>query len=188
METLQKESPVPVFGVIDASVKVAVSQCKNGKLGLLATRAGIASGAFQKKIREAAPKINLTDVPCPKFAAMVEHGLFERRDPVVREAAEEYLPALKEAGVDTVILGCTHYPLLREVISEYIGGDVKLIDAGASAAASLEKYLMDHGMCAEKREAVAEYYTTGDRETFAKTACVMLKRDISQRLYCIPSL
>lgn len=182
LEALRSVSPVPVFGVVDASIDEAIKATKNNKLGLLATRATVFAGTYQKKIFEKSKAVSLTVQACPKFATMVEDGIFDRNDERVRHAAEEYLPPLKAAGVDTVILGCTHYPLLKDIIMEYMGVGVTLISAGAAAARSLCGYLEENGLCSQENRGGTVYYTTGNVDHFAKTAERMLLKDISAQL------
>ncbi|NLH02227.1 MAG: glutamate racemase [Clostridiales bacterium] len=182
LEILIKESPVPVFGVVEPAVREAVECTKNGNIGLLATKASVRAGTYEELIKKLAPEISVTAKACPKFATMVEDGIFDKDDIRVYEAVQEYLPPLKFANVDTIILGCTHYPLLSDVISEYMGGKVRLISAGAAAARSICSYLCKNGMTAEREFHKTEYYTTGDFARFAHTAQLMLKRDISSEL------
>ncbi len=179
LEALIKESPVPVFGVVEPAVVEAVKCTENGKIGLLATRASVGAGTYQKLIHEMTPELCVTAKACPKFATMVEDGITDKDDERVIRAAEEYLPPLKQAGVDTVILGCTHYPLLADVISEYMGSNVKLISAGAAAARKLCAYLLENDMTNGTREGRIRYCTTGSAEHFAATAELMLKQDVS---------
>ena len=179
IDILVSESPVPVFGVVEPAVYEAVSLTKNGKIGLLATRASVGAGTYLKSIYEKSPDISVTAKACPRFATMVEDGIFDKNDERVINAVAEYLPPLKQAGVDTVILGCTHYPLLADVISEYMGENVRLISAGAAAARTLCGYLRENEMTCESRTARTEYFTTGSTENFARTAELMLKHDIS---------
>lgn len=179
LEVLKEESPVPVFGVVESAVCEAVGLTENKKIGLLATTASVGAGAYQSLIREKSAAIEVTAKACPKFATMVEDGVFDKEDKRVINAVAEYLPPLIKAGVDTVILGCTHYPLLEDVISEYMGEGVRFISAGAAAARSLCGYLRENGLTSESRAAKAEYYTTGSPEQFAATAHLMLRRDIS---------
>ena len=182
IDILVSESPVPVFGVVEPAVYEAVSLTKNGKIGLLATRASVGAGTYLKSIHEKSPDISVTAKACPRFATMVEDGIFDKNDERVINAVAEYLPPLKQAGVDTVILGCTHYPLLADVISEYMGENVRLISAGAAAARTLCGYLRENEMTCESRTARTEYFTTGSTENFARTAELMLKHDISPYL------
>lgn len=182
LDALQGISPVPVFGVVEPAVEEALAATKNGRIGVLATTASIKAGAFQRRLAELRADIEVTARACPVFATIVEHGLFERSDPRVSAAAEEYLPPLREAGVDTVILGCTHYPLLSEVVREYAGESVNLISSGGAAARSLARYLQGRGMTSNGIRHGAEYFTTGVVEEFAKTARIMLRKDISAQL------
>lgn len=187
LEILRKECAVPMFGVVDAAVKEALAATKNNRIGLLATRASVEAGTFETKLKDGRPDIFVRAKACPKFATMVEDGVFEKSDERVQSAASLYLPCLKQAGVDTVILGCTHYPLLTDVISEYMGDGVGLISSGAAAARELAEYLREMGM--ERSGAGgAEYFTTGDTDEFSHAAFRMLKEDISAKLTRIRSL
>lgn len=182
LEILKRESTVPVFGVVEAAAAEAAEATKNGKIGLLATTASIKAGTYERLLMQISDKLEITAKACPKFASMVEDGVFDKNDARVHSAAQEYLPPLKEAGVDTVILGCTHYPLLKDVIREFMGQDVRFISAGAAAARSLSAYLRENNLTAEGGTAKTEYYTTGSFSAFASTAQLMLRRDISSHL------
>lgn len=182
LETLKEESPVPIFGVVGPAVYEALASTRNGKIGLLATTASIRAGAYERLLYKLKPEISVTAKACPKFASMVEYGIFDKDDIRVQEAVSEYLPSLKSAGVDTVILGCTHYPLLADVIREYMGENITLISAGAAAARSLYGFLMENNAAADSAIPETEYFTTGDPAFFARTARLMLQRDITQEL------
>ncbi|MBP8640027.1 MAG: glutamate racemase [Oscillospiraceae bacterium] len=179
LEALMQSSPVPVFGVVEPAVLEAINSTNSGKIGLLATRASIQSGTYQRLLNEISPNVIVTAQACPKFATMVEYGIFDKADERVLKAVSEYLPPLKQAGVDTVILGCTHYPLLADVISDYMGKDVKLISAGAAAARKLSENLRENNLTCNGCDSKTEYYTTGSTASFARTAELMLKHDIS---------
>jgi len=183
LETLREESPVPVFGVVEAAVREALAATVNGRVGLLATTATIRAGTYEKLLSETAPDVTVVPKACPRFASMVEDGIFDREDERVWTAVREYLPPLKEAGVDTVLLGCTHYPLLADVISEYMGEKVRFISSGAAAARELCRYLRANGMASDKLAAKTEYYTTGSAAAFAEKANLMLQKDISSELH-----
>lgn len=182
LDRLRQESPVPVFGVVEPGVREAVAVTRNKKVGLLATRASVDAGRYQALTAEHGPEIALTVMACPKFASMVEQGIFDKNDPRVREAVLEYLPPLKQAGVDTVILGCTHYPLLSDVICGYMGSGVELVSAGAAAARELAAWLGQGNCRRGAKSGRTEYYTTGETAPFAQTARLMLQRDISASL------
>lgn len=188
IDLLSHKSPVPVVGVVEPAVREAIATTKIRRIGLLATSACVESYAFQRRIYDLAPEITVTAKACPKFAGMVEQGIFEKTDPRVREACDEYLPELMKAGADTIILGCTHYPMLSDVISEYMGRDAMLISSGAAAARSLKQLLVERGLTAQRRGGSISYYTTGEPSAFASAATLMLKHDISDRLTQISPL
>lgn len=179
LDVLRQKCPAPIFGVVDSAVEEALAATKNGRIGVLATTATIKNGAFQRRLLSRRPGLMVEARACPVFATIVEHGLFDRSDPRVEKAAREYLPPLRDAGVDTVILGCTHYPLLSEVVLEYVGRGVRLISSGAAAARSLAAFLEERGMTSGAPAGKTELYTTGDRAEFEKSGGLMLQRDIS---------
>lgn len=179
LEELRKSCPVPVLGVVEPAVSEAARTTKNRRVGLLATRASVLSGVFQRLMSGTAPDIEMTVQACPKFVTMVEQGIFDKNDPRVQSAVAKYLPTLRSAGVDTVILGCTHYPLLSDVITEYMGRDAALISAGAAAARSLSALLLSQGLEGAWDTPETEFYTTGEASHFAETAGCILGRDIS---------
>jgi len=179
---LEAESPVPVYGVLEPAVREATAATRNERIGVLATSATIRTGNFERLLKALAPQLSVTSRACPKFASMVEDGIFEKTDPRVASAVEEYLPPLKKAGVDTIILGCTHYPLLADIITEYMGGNVRLISSGAAAARRLCEDLRDADMLADHACGKTDYFTTGFFDTFARTAQLMLRKDISGAL------
>lgn len=188
LDILKSQSGVPVFGVVDAAAQEALSATENGRIGVLATRASIRAQTYQRRLKELKSGIIVEARACPVFATMVEYGIFDKNDEMVRRAAQEYLPPLKEAQVDTVLLGCTHYPLLSEVIKEYVGANVRLISSGAAAARSLAAWLEESGMAADENVHKLEYFTTGEKESFANSAFLMLRRDISGELIAIKPL
>jgi len=141
IELLRAEEALPIFGVVEPTARRAVELTKNGRIGLIATRATIASGAYEQFMHRADRAVQIRSVPCPLFVPLVENGRTQRGDIVIETVVADYLAPLKEAGVDTLVLGCTHYPLLREVIGAYMGPDVRLVDSGAEVAHELADYL-----------------------------------------------
>ena len=134
LDTIEKEIDLPIIGVVKPGAQMAVETTQNKRVGVIATESTIQSGLYQQLITEADPAITVYGKPCPLFVPLVENGRVHRGDVVIETVVKEYLTPLKDAGVDTLILGCTHYPLLEEVISDYMGPDVTLIDSGAEAA------------------------------------------------------
>jgi glutamate racemase len=131
---------LPLFGVIEPGVRAALKQTVTNKIGVIGTTGTIESGSYQDVIKKLAPHIQLFSQPCPLFVLIVENGLINT--PEARLVAEEYLAPLKEAEIDTLILGCTHYPLMSNVIQEVMGANVKLISSAEETAREAKEVLI----------------------------------------------
>ena len=118
---------LPVIGVIEPGARRAVSVTRTGRIGVIGTEGTIKSGAYTLAIKQLAPDADVVGVPCPLFVPLVEEGWLDH--PVTRLTAEEYLRPLRKHGIDTLVLGCTHYPLLKNVLQEVLGPEVVLIDS-----------------------------------------------------------
>ena len=116
LDVLAAENPIPVLGVVAPAARAAARATRSGSIGLIGTQASIRSGAYERLIRAENPAARVLAQPCPLFVPLVENGRFRPGDVVIETVAAEYLAPLKEAGVDTLVLGCTHYPLLEKVI------------------------------------------------------------------------
>ncbi|MBW0001242.1 MAG: glutamate racemase [Verrucomicrobia bacterium] len=141
---LQQTLRTPVSGVIVPGARAAVQQTRNGKIGVLATRATVASAAYDQAIDAAAAGVEVISQACPLLVPLIEEAWLE--DPVTREVLERYLNPLLAAGVDTLVLGCTHYPLLEPLIAEVAGPDVALIDSAFNCAAAVRQVLEEKGL------------------------------------------
>ncbi len=139
IEVLRSVLPIPVFGVVAPGADAAVRSTTNGIIGVVGTRGTIASGAYQRAITEINPDMKVVAAPCPLFVQLVEEGWL--LDPITQEVAIRYLEPLMEEEIDTLVLGCTHYPMLKEVISMVLGGEVTLIDSAEETALKLKNYL-----------------------------------------------
>ncbi len=126
---------IPVYNVIDPGAKKAAAATENSKIGVLATRATIAAGTYSEKIKNFQPAAEVLTQACPLFVSLAEEGWHD--DPITNLIAYRYLQNLKAADVDTVVLGCTHYPLLKTAIAKVFGKNVKLIDSGEELAQQL---------------------------------------------------
>jgi glutamate racemase len=156
---------VDVIGVIEPESRIAAERSNNRRIGLLGTTATVTSGAYQRAVQAYAPDATLTSVPCPDLAPMIQEGFpVDRR---VVEAVRGYCAPLREAGVDTVILGCTHYPLVAPMLRRMLGPGVSLISSGralaVSVAASLELAGLSSGA---EGEGEYRFLCTGDVEAF----------------------
>ena len=159
---------VDVIGVVRPEALQAVATTHTGKIGLLATPATVKSGAYEKAIFDADPHVELVAVPCPDLAPMIQAGdVGAAISQDVLDTVRGYVEPLKEARVDTVILGCTHYPLVRPMLQRFLGRGVHIITSGHALARQAEHALASRGL-ANTREDEGDYgfLCTGDPEAF----------------------
>ena len=176
---LMNSCTMPVYGVVEDPVLTAVSTTKNGKIGVIGTEATIRSGAYVTSLSKAAPEIEVFCAACPLFVPLVENGRTGEADIVALTVAGEYLAPLITAGVDTLIMGCTHYPLLQGVISKIMGANVTLVDSGAETAKRVARDLANNGMMAEgNATGTLKYFVTDGIDGFSKLASRFLEADI----------
>ncbi len=156
---------VDVIGVVGPESQQAAVSTRNGRVGLLATPATVASGAYDRALRSADPHLRLTSVPCPDLAPIVQAGF--PFDEHVVDTVRDYCAPLKDAGVDTVILGCTHYPLLAPMLQRMLGRDVALVSPGHAIARRVESALAAKGLDSPAEgEGDYRFLCTGDAEEF----------------------
>jgi glutamate racemase len=144
LEALQAASPVPVIGVIDPGARAAVAAMRDGPIGVIGTAGTISSNAYARAIQAARPGAAVEQRACPLFVPLVEEGWFDH--PAAELIAAEYLEPMKRARVDVLVLGCTHYPLLRPLLQRTLGPDIRLIDSGEETAASVQGALRASGL------------------------------------------
>lgn len=174
-----RQLPVPFTGVVEHACDAAVKATKKRHIGIIATPSTIRSGAYEAHIHLIAPDIQVTAAPCSLFVPLVENGYIQQDNPVTRLVAQQYLAPLKQANPDTLILGCTHYPLLAPIISDIMGPEVTLIDSGQTAARYTAQYLQDHAMlCEPCRRGTNRFYVSDSTEGFADVAGIFLGSDI----------
>ena len=180
LEQIRDCYPVPIYGVLEPAVNLALSATKNGRVGIIGTQATIASGAYERLLKSAGGNLRLISRACPLFVPLVENGRVHPGDVVIETLAEEYLAPIKEEKVDTLILGCTHYPLLEAVIGGFLGPDVTLISAGAAAAELVAGDLAQKGLLTEnKTGGLHRYFVTDAVTGFEKLASLFLRQDVS---------
>lgn len=139
LDELEKEIDIPIIGVVKPGAKMAAQTTQNGKVGVIATAATIGSGVYEKYIHQIRPDISVYGKACPLFVPLVEEGLWD--DPVTDEIAGRYLACLMEKRIDTLIMGCTHYPLIRSALARIVGEEVKLVDPAYETAVQLKRLL-----------------------------------------------
>lgn len=174
--------PVPCTGVVPHTAAAACQATRNGRIGVIATPATIRSGAFQREIARLAPEATVVAKACPLFVPLAENGCVAVGDPVATPAARMYLEELCQAGVDTLVLGCTHYPILSGVIDQVLEHRVTLIDSGRETALYLRRYLAEHGLLADRAVGECEYYVTDSTESFSTVGSLFLQDDIQGRV------
>lgn len=176
LETLKAHLDIPVVGVIVPGSRAAVKATKTGRIGVIATEGTVRSDAYAKALHRRNEKLTVTSLAAPKFVPVVESN--EYADPIAERVVTETLQPMVQANVDTLVMGCTHYPLLRPFIQEAIGQDVKLIDSGAETVSEVS-VLLDYFNLANSQTQVGtrEFYTTGHPAMFKTIAADWLQLD-----------
>jgi glutamate racemase len=173
IEEVRASVGVEVIGVIEPGAQAAVRATRNRRVGVIGTEATIGSGSYTSAIRTLAPEIEITALPCPLFVALAEEGFSGRE--ATRLVAEEYLAPFKDAGVDTLVLGCTHYPLLREDIGAVMGPGVRLIDSASEVARVVGERLAARNHQSENlADGERRYYVSDTPEKFARVGARFL--------------
>lgn len=147
LESLRAVSPVPVLGVVEPGARAAVAATHGGAIGVIGTAGTVASGAYRRALLALDDQLRVVEQPCPLFVPLVEEGWFSH--PAARLVAEEYLATLQAARIDALVLGCTHYPLLKPLLAELLGPDVSLIDSAQETARELAAILAERGMATD---------------------------------------
>ena len=179
LETVRQELDIPIIGVIYAGARTAAEATHNGKIGVIGTEATIRSGIYTREMQKLRPDIEVIGKPCPLFVPLVEAGYVDHSAPDKQEITKlviaQYLTEIRDAGVDTLILGCTHYPLLKTMIGEFMGQSVTLVDPAKTAAHHLEQMLSERGLkAAQEHEGQAHFYVSDVPDSFVQTADLFL--------------
>lgn len=178
LPTLRGENDLPILGVVEPACRRAVQVTKTGRVGLIATAASVRSGAYEKCIGHLDPSVEVIAKACPLFVPLVENGRYRPGDAVIETVAREYLSPLGETGIDTLILGCTHYPLLMEVISGVMGPGVTLINASEEAAWDLKRTLRDADLLSGRERGEATLYASDQPSDFRTVAQQFLQEEL----------
>jgi glutamate racemase len=166
--------PVPYLGVVGAAARAAAVTTRNRRVGVIGTAATIRSGSYETLLRRLVPGVEITKRACPMFVPLVENGYIDDGNPVTTLIIEQYLTEVRDAGVDTLILGCTHYPLLKKMIGDFMGRDVSLIDPAQVAAEALRDSLAEKGLLAQRAAGSARYYVSDAPDGFSAVANLFL--------------
>lgn len=174
---LKKMFDIPIIGMIEPGSRMALSKTHNKKIGVIGTRATIGNLAYSKEIKRMNKKAEVFEKPCPLFVPLAEEGWIKHR--ATYEIAEEYLKELREEEIDTLVLGCTHYPILSEVIQKVIGSKVYLIDSGVASSELIKMELEKFDLLSDsKTTGSQEYYVSDIQAKFKEVAELFLGREI----------
>lgn len=179
MEHVRAQFDLPIIGVVQPTAKMAAQQTRNKKIGILGTNGTIRSGAYQRLLAEIDGDIQVVTAACPLFVPIVENGYAESQ--IAHIAAEEYLQPMMQAGVDTIILGCTHYPLLKNVISAIMGNSVTLIDSGVPTSHYINNLLSEQGLLSSKQPQY-RFYVSDEVENFTNLAGMFLQLEMQHQV------
>ena len=180
LDVLREENGFPIFGVVGPAARAAARATRSGKIGLIGTSASIRTGAYERAIAPLRPDAQVTALACPLFVPLVENGRFRPGDLVAETVAAEYLAPVRAAGVDTLILGCTHYPLMKPIIGTYMGPGVTLVDVGEQCARWVKKRLEWDGLRNQRPGAGRHrYYVSDSTGDFSALASIFLGEDVT---------
>lgn len=161
---LRDELDVPVLGVVEPGARAAVRASRSGRVGVIATDGTIRSGAYVRAIHLESPEAQVTARACPLFVPLVEEGWTDHE--ATRLIAREYLDPFTEGRVDTLVLGCTHYPLLKPLIADVVGPGVRLIDSAEETAADTARMLDEHGLASSSSRGEYRFVASDDPQQF----------------------
>ncbi len=179
LPVLQAENDLPMVGVVEPACRRALSVTRKKRIGMIATQASVRSGAYEAALRRLDPEVEVICEPCPLFVPLVEAGRIRRGDVVIETVAREYLEPLRATGIDTLILGCTHYPLLTDIIGDIMGPEVTLVSAGEESAFELKRMLTAGDMRASgERQGTTAFYVSDRTEDFERIASTFLQEDL----------
>lgn len=169
LDEIKAELDIPIMGVVEPGAKMAASATKTNNIGIIGTESTIKSEIYNDYLRKINPKITVVSKACPLFVPLVEEGLLEDR--VTDDIAARYLHELKEYDIDALVLGCTHYPLIRNTIKRYMGDNVTLVNPAYETAKSLKLLLTEQGLLNESLNKVHhEYYVSDGVDKFTAFA------------------
>lgn len=176
-----KDLPVDFVEVVSPAAKSAAEITKNGRIGVIGTPATIKSGSYAKAIHKILPDAEVIATACPLFVPLVEEGWINSNDSVVVETAKRYLEIFKNSNIDTLIMGCTHYPALQNVLQSVLGPNVSLINMGTAAAKQVKQILNDKGMLS-MTEPEYKYFVSDRADSFSKIANILLGENIEGKV------
>src|SRR5436189_6002191 len=178
LDHLRARAPVPVVGVIEPGARAAAAATRSGTIGVIGTAGTVASGAYERAIKAVRPDATVVSQACPLFVPLVEEGWFDH--PAAELIAREYLQPLSRAAIDVLVLGCTHYPLLKPLLQRVLGPGVRLIDSAEATAAAVERELERQGLLANGGAHEHRFVVSDDEPHFRKVGALFLGGKLKQ--------
>ncbi|HZP41600.1 MAG TPA: glutamate racemase [Candidatus Binatia bacterium] len=166
LDALTARFPLPVVGVIEPGARAALARTTSGRVGVIGTEATIGSGAYTRVLRALRPNLEIYTRPCPLLVPLAEEGWTD--GPIARGVAETYLASLRKSGIDTLVLGCTHYPLLKPVIAEVMGPAVALVDSAEETARAVAALLAARDLARPAGTGQATFFVTDVPDRFVR--------------------
>ncbi len=177
----QELIPVPFFEVVSHTAAASVEATKNGKIGVIGTAATVKSGQHERIIKKLMPNAQVTATSCSLFVPLVEEGWYKSADIIVLETVKRYLEPIIKAECDTLILGCTHYPVLKDAINKVLDNKVTLINAGTPTSLSVKAYLEKNNMLNEnKNSGIHSFFVSDKADSFRNQASILLGHEIDE--------
>ncbi|MCM1135584.1 MAG: glutamate racemase [Clostridium sp.] len=180
LDEIEKEVDIPMLGVVKPGAKAAAAATRNGKVGVIGTEGTIGSSIYSRYIEKINSEIKVTGKACPLFVPLVEEGLW--KDPVTEEIAKRYLGELSDIGIDTLILGCTHYPLIRATVGQIMGEGVTLVNPAYETARELKELLEEENMLNDEKAKLGDdryrFYVSDAADKFKQFANSIIKYGI----------
>ncbi|HET9707425.1 MAG TPA: glutamate racemase [Gemmatimonadales bacterium] len=185
LDDLRRRSPVPVIGVIEPGATAAVAATKTGRIGVIGTAGTIASGAYERAIKARRPDAAVISQACPLFVPLIEEGWFDH--PATELIAREYLEPLLASQVDVLVLGCTHYPLLKPLLGRVLGTEVRLIDSAEETAAAVARELAAGGLAADPSVRATHEFVVSDDEPHFRAISERFLGERLQQVSVVPT-
>lgn len=177
--------PIPAIGVVESTAEAAVNATQNKQIGIIGTSATVRSRSFEKVMQALDPTLSITAAACPMFVSLVESGWIDPTDEVAIAMVRRYMIPFKSAGIDTLILGCTHFPLLAPIIQAELGEDVTLIDSGRETALRCAGVLNEQNALSAKKDGHCRFFVSDRPEGFTRTAEIFLGRSVNEEVESI---
>lgn len=175
---LQKKISVPIIGVIEPGARAAAGKTRNGKVAVIATEATVQSQAYPKALKRLSPRVRAVQQACPLFASLIEEGWVHKL--AGQYIIADYLKPVAKSGCDTVILGCTHYPVIKQKIARYLGKNIRLVDSAQVLAQEVKKQLTQTDQLNPTGRGSLKIYASDDPTRFKRLAKHILGRELSR--------